>query len=101
MVSAFADAMYSQAAPMIGEEPVIIDGVTLSCVLAESGSSVEFSEGGFDPSNSLTAVCKTSALPAASILKKTATARGGKFRVTAVSTGASFATITLETVTKA
>ena len=93
--------MYSLAAPMIGEEPVVIDGVTILCVLSEVGSSSEFSEGGFDPSNNLTAVCRTSDLPVRSIMKKSATARGGNFRVTQVSTGASFATITLETITKA
>jgi len=101
LVTDFATAMHSQAAPMIGQEPVVILGTTLSCVLAEVDDSADFSEGGFEPRKRLTAVCLTSALPSAAMLKKAATARGQAFRVEGVSKGGTFTTLTLEEVTKA
>lgn len=86
---------------MIGRESVVIGDTTLQCVLADVESSKEFSEGGFEQAKRLTAVCLTSELPATSILKKSATARGEIFRVEGISTGGSFTTITLEEIQKA
>jgi hypothetical protein len=101
LVSAFVTSMHAQAAPMIGQESVVIGATTLSCTLAEIADSKEFGAGGFEKAKSLTAVCLTSALPATEILKKAATARGESFRVETVSRGAVFSTITLEQITKA
>lgn len=101
LVTAFATSMHAQAAPMIGQEPVIVGGVTLSCVLAEISDSKEFGEGGFEKSKSLSAVCRAIDLPNSDILKKVATARGDTFRVEGISRGAVFATMTLNHVTKA
>ncbi len=101
LVSDFATAMHAQAAPMLGQESVVIGATTLSCTLAEVSDSREFGQAGFDPTKTLTAVCLSSALPVASLLQKAATARGEAFRVVGVSKGATFTTLTLESVTKA
>ena len=101
LVSAFVAAAASSAMPMIGKEPLIIGDTTLQCVLSEVDFSKEFAEGGFEPTKRLIAVCLTSDLPASSILKKSATARGESFRVEGLSTGGSFTTITLEEIQKA
>ena len=101
IVSTFARSMANQAFAMIGEETVTIGDTALSCVLAEVDDSKDFSTGGFEVSKTLTAVCRTADMPAASILKKTATARSLTFRVEAVRKGADFTTITLEQVEKA
>ena len=101
LVSAFATAAASSAMPMIGKEPLVVRGTTLQCVFAEVDDSKEFAEGGFEQSKRLSAVCLTTELPAASILKKSATARGETFRVEGVSKGGTFTTITLEEIHKA
>lgn len=101
IVSDFAAAMHTQAAAMIGAESVVIGSTTLSCVLAEMDDGKDFATGGFEVSKRLTAVCRTADLPAASILKKTATARGITFRVDAVRSGATFATIEMTEASKA
>lgn len=101
LVSAFATTMMAQAAPMIGQETVVIGATSLSCVLSEISDSKDFSEGGFERSKALSAVCLLSDLPAGSLLKKQATARGESFRVDSVVLGATFATLTLEQVQKA
>ena len=101
LVSSFVTAAASSAMPVIGREPLVVGGSTIQCVLAEIENSKEYSEGGFEQAKRLTAVCLTSALPATSILKKSATARGEIFRVEGVSTGGSFTTITLEEIQKA
>jgi len=101
LVSAFATAMFAQAAPIIGQEDVVIGTVTLSCVLNEVTDGSNFQEGGYEISKTLSAVCLTSALPATTILKKSATARSLTFRVDSVSKGATLTTITLTQVTKA
>ena len=101
IVSNFVRAMAEQAFPMIGEEPVVIGSTTLQCVLSEVEDAKDFSTGGFEPTKRLQAVCRTADMPAASILKKTATARSLTFRVETVRKGADFTTITLEQVEKA
>jgi len=101
LVTAFVTAMHAQAAPMIGAESVVIGATTLSCTLAEIGDSKDYMEVGNEIRKSLTAVCLTSALPGASILKKIATARGETFRVESLTRGAVFTTLTLEQITKA
>jgi hypothetical protein len=101
IVTDFVKAMHGQAAPMIGQENVFIGSTTLSCTLAEISDTREFTETGYSPGRSLTAVCLLSALPSTSILQRAATARGEDFRVVSVSKGAVFATITLESATKA
>ena len=84
---------------MIGEEPVVIGALTLQCVLAEADDTKEFGTG-YDEKKSLRAVCRTDDLGSAAIIKKSATARGGSWRVESVSKGADFTTITLEEITK-
>ena len=101
LVSNFVLAMHAQAAPMIGQEAVVIGATTLSCTLAEVDDSKDFSDGGFEPRKRLSAVCLTSSLPTTAILKKSATARGVTFRVEGVNKGATFTTITLEEDTRA
>lgn len=93
--------MASQAFSMIGAESVVIGELTLSCVLSEAEQSKDFSTGGFEVINRLQAVCLTSDLPSASILKRAATARGISFRVESIRKGGDFTTITLEQVEKA
>ena len=101
IVSTFVRAMAEQAFPMIGEETVTIGATAISCVLAEVDDSKDFASGGFEVAKTLQAVCRTADMPSASILKKTATARGIPFRVEGVRKGADFTTITLEQVEKA
>lgn len=101
LVSSFVQAAHAKAAAIIGQEPVIVADVTIQCVLAEADQSREFSEGGFEVANRMTAVCLTSSLPSTSLLKKQALARGVMFRVEAVSKGGSFTTLTLEEDSKA
>jgi hypothetical protein len=101
IVSDFARSCATQAFAMIGEEPVVIGATTLQCVLAEVDDAKDFSGGGFEVIKTLQAVCRTADMPAASILKKTATARSLTFRVEGVRKGADFTTITLEQVEKA
>lgn len=101
IVSDYAAAMHTQAAAMIGAETVTVGSDSISCVLAEANDSREFSEGGFEPVRTLTAVCRTSALPAASVLQKSATARGVAYRILAVSKGGTFTTLTMEEVSRA
>jgi hypothetical protein len=101
IVSNFARTMANQAFSMIGEEPVVIGGTTLQCVLSEVEDSKDFTMGGFDPVKRLQAVCRTADMPGASILKKTATARAQTFRVETVRKGADFTTIVLEQAEKA
>jgi hypothetical protein len=101
IVTDFAIAMHSQAAAMIGAETVTIGETSLSCVLAEVDNSREFGNAGFEPQKTLAATCRTSALPVASLLQKSATARGESFRVTGVNQGGTFTTLTLTQITKA
>lgn len=101
LVSDFVKSCHAQAAPMIGQEAVVIGSDSILCTIAEISDGKDFSEGGFERSRSLSAVCLTSALPIASILKKAATARGENFRVEGISKGGTFTTLTLEQVTKA
>lgn len=99
IVRDFALAMHAQAAPMIGEEPLVIGSDTISVVMAMADHSKDF-ELGNRATKSIRATCKTSALPTADIIKKHATARGETWRVESVSKGATFTTITLEQDTK-
>jgi len=101
MLSDFAASMSGKAFPIIGQEDVTIGGTAFKCVLNEAMDDEDFSEAGFEKIKTLTAVCKTSVLPAGVILKKKATARGIEYRVKSISKGVSFTTITLETETKA
>ena len=99
IVRDFALARHAQAAPMIGEESLIIGSDTISVVMAMSEHGQDF-ELGNKATKSLRATCKTSALPATDILKKLATVRGESWRVESVSKGATFTTISLEQETK-
>ena len=99
IVSSFARTMATAAFTMIGEEPVVIGALTLQCVLAEADDSKDFGTG-YEAKKSLRAVCRTADLGSTLILKKSATARGGNWRVEGVSKGADFTTITLEEITK-
>ena len=101
LVTAFAAAMHAQAAPMVGQETVTIGADSISCTLAEIGDAKDYTGVGNEVIKTLTAVCLTTALPAVSILKKAATARGESFRVESLTRGAVFSTITLEQITKA
>jgi hypothetical protein len=101
IVSDFAKASAASAMPMIGQEPVVVGGLTLACVLAEASDDPEFATGGRELQQSLTAVCLTSEIGGAVLVKKAATARGQSWRVDAVTTGATFTTITLTQVTRA
>lgn len=101
MLSDFAASAASKAFPIIGQEDVTINGTAFKCVLNEAMDEEDFSEAGFEKMRNLTAVCKTSVLPAGVILKKKATARGIDYRIKSISKGVSFTTITLETETKA
>ena len=101
IVSNFVQSMADQAFTMIGAESVVIGSTTLSCVLAEVEDGKDFSTGGFEVSKRLTAVCRTSEIPATAILKKTATARGQTFRVDGVRKGGDFTTIDLTETQKA
>ena len=101
LVSAFVTSMHTQAAPMIGQETVTVGAASISCTLAEIGDARDFAGVGNEVRKTLTAVCLTTDLPATSILKKLATARGESFRVEGLSRGAVFSTITLEETTKA
>lgn len=101
IVTAHALAAATQSFAMIGAETVTINGTDISCVLAEADESKEFEGTGFAPSKRLTAVCKTSALPSGTLLKKIATARSETWRVEGIRKGGSFTTLTLEEIHKA
>ena len=101
LVSAFVTSAHAQASSIIGTEDVVIGAATIPCTLAETDDSNDYSEGGFERSKTLRAVCLTSALPTTSIIKKVATARGETFRVDSLSKGATFTTITLKKKKKA
>lgn len=101
IVTAFVTAAHSQAAAMLGQEPVTIGNDSILCVLNEATDGSDFSEGGYEVTKTLSAVCLTSALPTAAILKKSATARGLTFRVDSVSKGGTFTTISLSQISKA
>ena len=101
IVSDFVRSMAEQAFPMLGEETVTIGATSLSCVLSEVEHGKDFSSGGFENIQRLQAVCRTASMPAPSILKKSATARGLSFRVESIRKGGDFTTITLEQIEKA
>jgi len=101
IVSTFVRAMATQAFAMIGEEVLTIGATSINCVFSEVDDSKDFSTGGFEPVKRLTAVCRTADMPAASILKKSCTARSLTFRVESVRKGADFTTISLEQIEKA
>jgi hypothetical protein len=100
IVSDFVTNAATQSFAMIGAEAVVIGATTISCILAEVDDSRDYAETGFEVVKRLTATCKTSALPATEIIKKTATARGIAFRVAGVNKGGTFSTITLEEATR-
>jgi len=101
IVTAHALAAATHSFAMIGAETVTISSTDISCVLAEADESKTFGETGFEPVKRLTAVCKTSALPSGTLLKKIATARSETWRVEGIRKGGSFTTITLEEIHKA
>jgi hypothetical protein len=101
IVTAHALAASTQSFAMIGAETVAINGTGISCVLAEADESKTFGEVGFEPAKRITAVCKTSALPSGTLLKKVATARSETWRVEGIRKGGSFTTLTLEEIHKA
>lgn len=86
---------------MIGAEDVVIGEDTISCVLAEAEASKEFEETGYRRITSLSAVCLTSSLPATSIDKRQAVARGETYRIEGLSKGGTFTRFTLESSEKA
>lgn len=86
---------------MIGEEPLVVAGNTIMCVMAESSLGSDFSSGGYEDQKTLTATCRTDDLPSVTILKKQGSARGENWRIDAVSKGATFTTITLTSETRA
>jgi hypothetical protein len=100
MLSNYANSAATRAFSIIGAETLIIGAVTISCVFSEASDEKDYSDGGYEKMKTLTAVCKTSDMPAGSILEKLATARGVTYRVQSISKGVSFTTITLETETK-
>lgn len=101
MLSDFAQWGMNQAGPIIGEELVTIGAVTLLCVLNSARHGKDFSSGGFETTRSLTAVCRSADMPATSILKKSAVARGVTYRVETIEPNGDFTTITLEQIEKA
>jgi hypothetical protein len=101
IVRDFATAMHAQAAPMIGQEAVTIDGFTILAVMPQAEVSKDFMGTGRNTIKTLRATFPTAALPTFEILKKQATARGETWRVESVSKGSTFVTITMEQETKA
>ncbi len=97
----FAKAMGRQAAAVIGEEEIIIDGFSIMAVIPQAQHSKDFMGTGRNTIKTVRANFSTSALPAFEILKKQATCRGETWRVEGVSKGATFTQITLEQETKA
>ena len=100
IVRDFATAMHAQAAPMIGQEPVTIDGFTILAVMPQAEVSKDFMGTGRKTVKTLRATFQTAALPTFEILKKQATARDYTWRVESVSKGSAFITITMEQETK-
>lgn len=101
----FIAAASSQAASVIGTEPITIgNGAAVQAVLAEVTNSREFSEIGMDHVQMLTAQIRSSdwleqyASAGSAYVGKTATARGQTFRVREVSIGRGFVRIRLENV---
>lgn len=101
IVRDFAIAMSAQAAPMIGEEEILIDGFSIMAVIPPAEHSKDFIGTGRNTIKTLRGNFPTSALPTFEILKKLATCRGESWRVEGVSKGAAFTTITMEQETKA
>ena len=97
----FAAAMGKQAAAVIGEEEILIDGFSIMAVLPPAEHSKDFMGTGRNTIKTLRGNFPTSALPTFEILKKQATCRGETWRVESVSKGATFTQITLEQETKA
>ena len=100
MLSNYANSAATRAFSIIGAETLTIGSVTISCVFNEASDEKDYSDGGYEKMKTLTAVCKTADVPTTSILEKLATARGVSYRIQAVSKGATFTTITLETESK-
>ena len=101
IVSDFVTNAATQSFAMIGAEMLTVGSLSISCIVAEIEDSKDFSEGGFEARKRLTATCLSSALPATSLLKKSAVVRGLAMRIESVSSGISFSTIQLEEVQKA
>jgi len=101
IVSEHAFAAANQSFSMIGAEIVTLGSDTISCVLAEADTGKNYEETGYKDVLSLTAVCRTVDLPAASIDKRAATARGVSYRVEGLSKGGTFTRFTLESPNKA
>ena len=100
LVSDFASSAATNAITMIGGETVTINSTDFTCVLAEANTGKEFAEGGYEVTKRLTAVCKTSALPAGTLVKKQATARSITWRVESEDRGATFTTLQLSEDTR-
>lgn len=100
IVTDHALAAATSSFAMIGTESVTVGADVIPCVLAEASIGKDFEDTGFREVLSLTAVCKTSDLPTASIDKRAATARGVSYRVEGLSRGGSFTTFTLESRSK-
>lgn len=100
IVSDHAKSAAEQSFSMIGVEVVTLGSDTLSCVLAEAERGKDYEDVGFREVVSLTAVCKTVDLPAASIDKRLAVARDNEYRVEGLSIGGTFTRFTLESKNK-
>jgi hypothetical protein len=100
IVRDFSKAMHAQAAPMIGEEEILIDGFSIMAVIPPAEHSKDFMGTGRNEIKTVRGTFQTSSLPTFEILKKQATCRGETWRVEEVSKGATFTQITLEQETK-
>ena len=96
IVTDHAKAAAVHSFSMIGAETVTLGSDTLSCVLAEAEQRKDYEDIAFREVVSLTAVCRTSDLPTASIDKRAASARGEDYRVEGLSIGGTFTRFILE-----
>lgn len=103
----FAKTMFTRARSVIGGEALTVGGGTaVSAVMAEADQSRELEDGGYDRSESLTAVVDLTewvaayTLPDSAYLGKTATARGITYRVSGMNRGQGFVRVTLAATRK-
>lgn len=104
----FATSAFAASRTTIGGENLTIGGgVAVSAVLSEDTIEDEYDSVGFLPSSSFTAVVDSSEFATAYPLAvstykgKSVSARGKLFRLKQITSGASFVTLRLETITKA
>lgn len=100
-LTAFTAAAAVQSFDVIGEESVIIGGVSYLAVLNEATIGREYDAPGFNPENSLRAVLRVAACPAGDLLGKIVQARGAGYRVASQARGVSFLTLELQDINRA